>query len=168
MKQAFFLINKGFFVGMVLTLCLATNTLFAEESLGDFMQRIDKMTAPVDQMMNAYAACASGNDNACVYAHVDPRDPCRRYLTSAVDLHACHAQQLDIGSQQNRTNQNYSQPAPTFQRSQAHAAEVNCNSDCSRSWVNCQRACGFGVSEDRSRCNNECLSDHNHCKSGCR
>lgn len=104
--------NKSLFAKMVLTLCLISNSSFAEESLSDFANRINRLTAPVDQAMQAYAACANGNDNACIAINVNPADPCRPYLTSSPDMYNCRAQQQanQLMQQQQQNNQSGDSP----------------------------------------------------------
>ncbi|UFZ05397.1 hypothetical protein LQG66_03500 [Bradyrhizobium ontarionense] len=47
------------------------------------------------------------------------------------------------------------------------AENLNCSADCTRSWMSCGRACGFGLSEGRPSCNAECRTEYNQCKSSC-
>ncbi|WP_316214033.1 hypothetical protein [Bradyrhizobium sp. SZCCHNR2032] len=42
-----------------------------------------------------------------------------------------------------------------------------CSNDCTRSWIACGRACGFGPSEGRSTCNATCQLEYTRCKSSC-
>ena len=159
--------NKSFFWGILIIWSISGNS-FGDESFSDFANRINEITAPVDQAMRARVACVNGNDNACIQIGEDPRDPCRAYLTTSTQQYACRSYQCQNGNQIECDKiQAYNQRMrgeSARQNSLDRARNSQRSIDCSTNWQNCRRACSFSSPERRSDCNSSCDNDHNRCK----